>query len=265
LVSASAAASLAFSIAVTLFAPGCGGDRSAATVAGPMTPPPPATRCGPPEAEAKAVWISAGDGTRLDAALVGDGKTGVVFVHEHPGPPEGAFCGWWPFAAWLAEHDVRSLLLNLRCFGASGCPAGHTAETTADVRGAITALRRLGSERIVLVGASLGGVVVIKAAAEIRPPVDGVVDLSGELDLGNLLGGGVDLDAGAAARRVVSPALIAVARDDPHASVEDTKIVSVVSADREHASGEMLSPFELGHLNYSPSRDTQNDRTPEGQ
>jgi pimeloyl-ACP methyl ester carboxylesterase len=204
-------------VALAFGTAGCagGGEEAAAptmprTLGAPKTPPPPASRCGPPNVAAKPLWLQAADGTRLDGATVGDGTIGALFVHEFPGPSNGPFCGWWPYAAWLARHNVRSLLVNLRCFGESACPSGNRAtDPTDDVRGAIATLERLGANGVVLVGASLGGVVVIKAAAQIRPPVAAVVDLSGELDLGNLLGGTSDLDAGAAAPDVVSPTLLA--------------------------------------------------------
>jgi pimeloyl-ACP methyl ester carboxylesterase len=206
----------------------------------------PAARCGPPRAAAEAVWLNASDGTRLDGALVGKGPIAVVFVHEYPGPANGPFCGWWPFAAWLAEHGVRSLLVNLRCFGESECPARvRRADPTDDVRGAIDALRAVGAERIILAGASLGGVVVVKAAAEVRPAVAGLVDLSGELDLGTLLGGDVELDAGAAAPDVTSPALLAVARGDGYTSVGDMRTVyrRLGSSDKRL----VVEPAAFGH------------------
>jgi pimeloyl-ACP methyl ester carboxylesterase len=239
-------------VALALTAAGCGGggneSRSSPrpTALAAHETPPPGSRCGAPKAPAKSLWLQAADRTRLDGAVVGDGTIGVLFLHEYPGPSNGPFCGWWPYAAWLARHHVRSLLVNLRCFGESACPAGkHVADPTDDVRGGIATLERLGAERIVLVGASLGGVVAIKAAAEIRPPVAAVVDLSGELDLGNLLGGTSDLDAGSAARNVVSPALLAVARGDRYTSVPEMKaIYRRLGSKRKRL---IIEPAGLGH------------------
>ncbi len=220
----------------------------------------PASRCGPPRTAAEPVWLDADDGTRLDGALVGKGPVGVVFVHEYPGPANGPFCGWWPFAAWLGDHGVRSLLLNLRCFGESECPAGkRRADPVDDVRGAVDALRAVGAQRIFLVGASLGGVVVVKAAAEIRPAVDGVVDLSGELDLGTLLGGDVELDAGVAARDVTSPALLAVARGDGYTSVADMRTVYRRLASKDKRM--IVEPAAFGH-GWDMLRGTQEGWSP---
>src|SRR5262245_36156210 len=40
-----------------------------------------ADRCGPPDAAASLVHFRAADGTRLDGALVGSGRAGVVLLH----------------------------------------------------------------------------------------------------------------------------------------------------------------------------------------
>ena len=61
-------------------------------------------------------------------------------------------------------------------------------------------------------GASAGGVVALQVAASIRPPVDAVVNLSGERRWQGL-------DSLAAARRLQVPALFAVAPGDTLVSV----------------------------------------------
>jgi alpha/beta superfamily hydrolase len=188
------------------------------------TSEPPAERCGPPNTHGRALWFRASDRTRLEGATVGKGSIGVVFVHEYPGPRNGPYCGFWSFAASLAPHGIRSLLFNLRCYGDSQCPDETHNADVKDVRGAIGTLRRLGARKVVLMGASMGGVVVLRAGAAIRPPVAGVVSLSGELNLGPLLGP-EDLDAGKAAPQVVSPTFLAVAEGDTYASVADTKTI----------------------------------------
>ena len=48
-----------------------------------------------------------------------------------------------------------------------------------DIAAAVARLRVDGVTRLTLVGASMGGTAVLVAAARIRPPVDGVVSLSG--------------------------------------------------------------------------------------
>jgi pimeloyl-ACP methyl ester carboxylesterase len=169
-----------------------------------------------------------------------------VFVHEYPGPPAGPYCGFWPFSVYLAKHEVRPLLFNLRCFGRSQCPGGSRhAQPVSDTEGAVGELRRLGARRVFLVGASLGGNVVVQAAARIRPAPAGLVDLSGEVDLDHLLGKGADLNAADDASRVVSPALVAVARGDRYAPLADVKRLydDLGSADRRF----IVEPASAGH------------------
>ena len=72
-------------------------------------------------------------------------------------------------------------------------------------------LRGRGVRKVVLMGASLGGAVVVAAAAEIRPVVSAVVDLSGPTESSGV-------DALAAARRLRVPVLYAVAEDDAYIS-----------------------------------------------
>jgi dienelactone hydrolase len=77
---------------------------------------------------------------------------------------------------------------------------------------AVAWARAHGAGQITLVGASAGGVVALQVAASIRPPVDGVVDLSGERRW-------MGLDSLVAARRLEAPALFAVAPGDSYVSV----------------------------------------------
>src|SRR2546428_10529610 len=82
--------------------------------------PDPGQRCGALTRGAKAVWFRAADGTVLDGAAVGTGRSGVVLAHEYPAD----LCGWWPFATHLARHGFRVLAFDFRCFGLSTCPRG---------------------------------------------------------------------------------------------------------------------------------------------
>lgn len=70
-------------------------------------------------------------------------------------------------------------------------------------------------------------------------------DLSGELDLGTLLGGDVELDAGAAAPDVTSPALLVVARGDGYTSVDDMKTVYRRLASKDKRL--LVEPATFGH------------------
>jgi pimeloyl-ACP methyl ester carboxylesterase len=185
---------------------GGNGERSVAPA-----PPSPAELCGGPATPAQSFWLPAPQGAQLQAAVVGSGPTTAVFVHESG--PRG-LCGFWPYADWLAKtKGVRSLLFSQCGNGASQCPAGEgAAQWVASTNAAVTWARAHGARRLTLVGASAGGIVALQAAAAIRPPVDAVVDLSGERRWQGL-------DSLPAARRLQVPALFAVAAGDGYVSV----------------------------------------------
>jgi pimeloyl-ACP methyl ester carboxylesterase len=174
-------------------------------------PPGPAELCGGPTTAAQSLWLSAPGGALVYAAVVGTGPATAVFVHQ-AGPT--GLCGFWPYADWLARtKGVRSLLFSQCRAGASQCPAGKAADQwLAVTTAAVGWARSQGAGPLTLVGASAGGVVALQVAASIRPPVAGVVDLSGERSWQGL-------DSLAAARRLQVPALFAVAPGDRVVSV----------------------------------------------
>lgn len=206
-------------IALSIMLAGCARERpfpsvtatTAASPAAPAAAPPPAQLCGGPTTPAQSLWLSGPGGALVYAAVVGTGPTTAVFVHE-AGPT--GLCGFWPYADWLARtKGVRSVLFSQCGNGASQCPHGDAADqwlsmTTA----AVTWARANGAGQVTLVGASAGGVVALQVAASIRPPVDAVVNLSGER-------GWMGLDSLAAARRLQVPALFAVAPEDRYVNV----------------------------------------------
>jgi pimeloyl-ACP methyl ester carboxylesterase len=209
-------------LTLSLVLASCAGDASsrppataAATtsaLAATPAPPQPAELCGAPATPAQSFWLPAPGGARLQAAMVGAGPDTAVFVHASG--PRG-LCGFWPYADWLAKaKGVRSVLVNQCGNGASQCPAGEEAtQWLAATNAAVAWARAHGARRVTLVGASVGGIVALHAAASIRPPVDAVVNLSGERRWSRL-------DSLAAVRRLQVPVLFAVAPGDSYVSVE---------------------------------------------
>jgi pimeloyl-ACP methyl ester carboxylesterase len=108
---------------------------------------------------------------------------------------------------------VRSVLVNQCGYGASECPAADEegGQWLTATKAAVAWARAHGARQVTLVGASAGGMVALQAAVSIRPPVDAVVDLSGELRWSGL-------DSLAAAGRLQVPALFAVAPGDSYVS-----------------------------------------------
>jgi pimeloyl-ACP methyl ester carboxylesterase len=234
-----------------LCAAGCGGDdgESHARAATPQPKPARGDICtGQDTSGAKPVSLRTSDGAKLSGAVLGDGPAGAVLIHEYPAaafaarPGQGPKCGWWPYAAYLADHGVRALLFDLRCFGDSPCPQSGRGNATADVAAAMDELRREGSERVALVGASMGGSVAVVAAAELHPAA--LVDLSGERDTTGLTPG-IPADAFGAAPGVTAPALFAVARGDRWVSPEDMR--AVAGRARSKSKRVFVFPATAGH------------------
>jgi pimeloyl-ACP methyl ester carboxylesterase len=128
------------------------------------------------------VTFRAPDGTRLAGHVFGRGRTAVVLAHQS----DGDLCQWAPYAARLARLGYLALAFDFRNAGASQTrhyPAN--IRYGGDVTGAIKEARRLGARKVFLVGASLGGSAVLQAGANVRPPVAGVVSVSGAADISN--------------------------------------------------------------------------------
>ena len=168
-------------------APGDGGTGSA-----PVSPPsssapgapatsdsrttPVAKRCGPPDLPAQQVDWRTGAGDRLHGVVVGSGPTVAVFAHQTDGD---GLCGFWAYANWLTKRGIRSVLVDLCGYGDSDCRPGRQLDLhpTQQLRLAVDWARGHGAQRVTLVGASMGGSIVIGSAAALD--VDAMVDLSG--------------------------------------------------------------------------------------
>jgi pimeloyl-ACP methyl ester carboxylesterase len=141
------------------------------------------------------------DGAMLQGAVLGRGKTGIVFAHQL----DGDRCQWLRLARELGAKGYRALVFDMRGYGSSTGLDGTYPDR--DVTAAAKELRRGGATKIVLVGASMGGTGVVVAARGIAPPVAGVVELSAP----TAFGGVSALDA---AGKLRSPALFVAGRDD---------------------------------------------------
>jgi pimeloyl-ACP methyl ester carboxylesterase len=126
--------------------------------------------------------------------VLGQGRTGVVLGHQ----AGSDLCEWLPRARALAKQGRQVLAFDF----------GPSADIGKDMVAAAAELRRRGVTRMVLVGSSMGGTAAIAAAAEITPPVAGVVSLSGPEEYQGA-------DAASAAPRLRVPVLFIVAADDP--------------------------------------------------
>jgi len=197
---------------------------------------PPSTRCGdgystPPITATSALWLPT-DGTWFDSGLVGDGSetTVAVFVHQ----VDLGYCGWYPYAQYLAKRGVRSILLNLCGYEETLCdPDADVLSSGADaVLAAARWARAHGATRVVAVGASMGGTTTVLAASEDdKHRLDAVADLSGPLSY-------LDADISNAGGSIAIPSFFAVAPSD--------QVVSTGAM--ESLAGEISSPAPILHL-----------------
>jgi hypothetical protein len=102
-------------------------------------------------------------GERLRAGVVGGGSVGVVLANQS----DNTVCQWIPFPAYLAAHGMRVLAFNY----------GH-GDASAEVQAAARFLRAQGVSHIVLIGASIGGAIVIDAGVHLPTTPAAVVSLS---------------------------------------------------------------------------------------
>lgn len=180
----------------------------------------------------------AGDGTDLGGILLGSGPTGVLLAHQRGLD----VCMWASYALDLSKTGHRVLAVDLPGYGSSVDSA--TALDDAVVAGA-GLLRKEGAERVVLIGASMGGTAVIGAAAKIAPPVAGVISLSGPSTFDGV-------DAAAAAPKLTVPALYAVCRND-RAYVSDAQALyaATPASTKSQLLVDECSHHGLGALTYS--------------
>jgi pimeloyl-ACP methyl ester carboxylesterase len=194
-------------LGLTLLAAACGGgnrDEGAPSQAPtPTTGPAIAKPCLRGVNSAEMVRFGTSAGAALVGVVLGGGRTGLVLGHQ----VGSDLCEWLPQAQAFAEQGYQVLAFDFEGFGDSQPGSGTDAGIDTDVVAAAEQLRRRGATRIVLIGSSMGGTAVLSAATRIRPPVAGVVSLSGPASFQGV-------DAGAAISRSRVPVLFVAAADD---------------------------------------------------
>ena len=126
----------------------------------------------------------AADGTSLYGVVMGRGPVGIVMANDVPHP----LCEEIAESAFLARHGFRVLVFDYRGHGESDA-GSDPGRLDLDVAGAAAELRRLGSDRVVLVGFYAGGAVALVASTRIEPAVAGVVAVSAAARRGQFVNG----------------------------------------------------------------------------
>lgn len=153
------------------------------------------------------LWFRAADGTKLVGHRFGGTKPGarttVVLAHMSVGD----LCQWVPYARGLARKGFFVFPFDFRGHGFSEGRENHR-RAAADVAAAVRAVRKLGARKVIVAGASLGGIAALVAAPNLRPAVDGIVSVSGPATIAGTL------NAHAAVPRIRVPTLYVAAEQD---------------------------------------------------
>ncbi|GAA4571743.1 hypothetical protein GCM10023193_61470 [Planotetraspora kaengkrachanensis] len=161
---------------------------------------------GPSVAFTPMAVTSPGTGAGLAVGVAGEGPVGVVIANTLT----GYHCDWLIWADHLVKRGFRVAVFEYGDVPQTvGIPA--MLDRGSDEMAAIGAgLRKLGTQKVVYAGGSLGGSVALATAADPAAEAAGVISLSGGLD------GMEEL-----AERLSVPALYAAAEEDFSGGVAD--------------------------------------------
>jgi pimeloyl-ACP methyl ester carboxylesterase len=159
--------------------------------------------CLEPSDRARRVGIPTSVGAKVTAALLGQGRRGVVLVHES----NADVCQWLPYARELVRNGYFVLGLDQATSGFVQYEGVQPNPLGLSVAAAAGYLRKQGAGKVVLVGASMGGTASLAAAAITTPRVDAVVSLSAPAEYDGI-------DARTAAKLLRVPVLYGAAADD---------------------------------------------------
>lgn len=162
----------------------------------------------------RAVSFPAEDGATLEGRLFGSGTTAVVLSNmgdNDPGP-------WQTFAPLLAERGYLVLSYSFRYPKRTNrFTEAMARDTVPDLLGAIAYVRGLGATRVVLIGASLGGIAVGKVAGAARAAAMVVLASPQELAEYGLVVTPAELAA------ITAPKLFIASEEDTNARFADTR------------------------------------------
>jgi pimeloyl-ACP methyl ester carboxylesterase len=125
-----------------------------------------------------AVTFPAADGVSLHGNSYGGGPTAVILANMGDNDPSG----WDAYAPLLADSRYRVLTFSFRYpLHTNAFTTAYAQATVPDLLGAVAYARQGGAVRVVLIGASLGGITVGKVGAQVGAAA--VVIISAEQDL----------------------------------------------------------------------------------
>lgn len=174
----------------------CGGEGVTSTSAG----------SGADTVTSQAVTFTTSDDLTLSGHLFGTGNAGVILAHMYPADQTS----WYPTAERLAQEGYLVLTFDFRGYGDS--QGDKDIEfIDRDMLAAILYIASAGADRVVLIGASMGGTACLVAGDTSQVlsqiVVTGVATLSAPVEFRGL-------SAKEAAPRLLMPLLFVAAEDD---------------------------------------------------
>ena len=146
-------------------------------------------------------YFTTDDNVTLSGKIVGTGTTAIIFSSMDG----DSKVDWRDLAPLLASRGYMTLSYDYRGLGASQ-GFYDRSKITSDLNAAIQVAQKQGATKVVLMGASLGGLVTLKVAATAHPLA--VVALSAPRDFGGLDVSDDEL------RAITAPKFLGVAEKD---------------------------------------------------
>jgi len=165
-----------------------------------------------PTPASQQVTFTTPDGASLEGIVHGSGDVAVIFSVMG-----NCKRGWKDMAELVAQNGMTALTYQWRgCMESGGVDEDEIQKFVDDLRGAITFMRDQGAEKIVLVGASLGGCASAKLTVESQ--ADGLVVVASPPEISQW---GFAIEAGDMDSDI--PKLFITAKEDDTVPVELTQ------------------------------------------
>ena len=148
---------LAAIVVLGLTLAGCSGDSQNAGTSTTLAPPDAA------EAGYQIIEFATEDALTLSGRLYGSGSRAILLCHMYPADQTS----WHDQAVRLAALDYMVLTFDFRGYGDSEGDK-DIQYLDRDVLAAVSYLRSVGAQEVVVVGASMGGTACLKAAAQLQ-------------------------------------------------------------------------------------------------
>jgi uncharacterized protein len=199
-------------VSVALLAACATGQPSASPTGSDDSPP---SSAGPTAAPGRAVEFTSSDGVRLAGRIYGTGSTAVVLSNMGDNDP----AAWEGFAPTLADAGYTVLTYAYRYpVRTANLDAAKASGAVDDLAGAVTFLRQQGAQRLILIGASLGGMATAKLGAGVRADAVVVIASPGDRQAAfQLRIEPAELTA------ITAPKLFVASDEDPNVDIAETR------------------------------------------